>query len=329
MIRIFTLCMMIVGFVYFLPVFTGEKALEEVTIDVLSEFSVPNIEIFEETESISVFLNNHDIKIDIDEYLIGVVAGEMPASFEEEALKAQAVAARTYVYYKQALMDSGKADNIHSQSVVCDDHTHCKAYIDLQNKNPWGQSYDIYYNKIKNAVLETSGEYIIYNDEPIAAVFHSASSGNTENAKDVWGSDFSYLVSVQSDGSKDSPNYLSSISVSFEDFKKIILEKYENAVFEDDPKTWFKASTRSDSGGVISVYVGGVLVKGSDIRTLFSLNSTNFTVEYTDTTVVFNTKGYGHGVGLSQYGANGLAKEGKTYEEILKWYYTGTEIVKK
>ncbi|MFI3228210.1 MAG: stage II sporulation protein D [Clostridia bacterium] len=335
MFRIFTLSLILVIIIYFLPVATGEQALEEISLPVFSDFSISELinvdEIidFEKNEKIFALIDGVSTEIEIDEFLVGVVSAEMPASFEIEALKAQAVAARTYIYYKQWLIDNGLSDGVHENCVVCDDPSHCKSYVDITTQNPWGDSYEIYKSKIENAVYSTEGEYVTYQDEPIAAVFHSTSSASTESAVDVWGTDIPYLQAVSSQGSESSPNYKSSVKVSLEDFEQIILSKYSDVDLSVDKTDWFKNSTRSDSGGIITVYIGGVEVKGSDIRTLFSLNSTNFTIEFDDKYIIFNTTGYGHGVGLSQYGANSLAQDGKTYEQILSWYYSDTEIAKK
>lgn len=335
MFRIFMLSILLVGILYFLPFATGTQQLDEVVVPVLSEFSIENIinsnnfDIFPEKESIIVSIDGENIEIDIDEFLVGVVCAEMPASFEIEALKAQAVAGRTYIYYKQWLINQGIIDNVHPDAVVCSNPAHCKAYVNLDEQNPFGTSYELYKTKIENAVYETKNEYAIYNNEPIAAVFHSTSSENTERALDVWGTDVPYLQAVESVGFESSPNFKSEVQVSLDDFKTIILKKFSEADLTGDKNTWFKASTRSESGGIISVYVGGVLIDGITIRTLFSLNSTNFTIDFSDDYIIFNTTGYGHGVGLSQYGANALAKDGFDYIDILKWYYTDIDITKK
>lgn len=334
MFRIFMLSSVLVGVIYFIPFFTGDATLEEISIPTISEFDMGNLSFFdsdtdEKNMDIPISINGQTIYMDIDEYLIGVVSAEMPASFEDEALKAQAVAGRTYVYYKQDLMDNGRADTRHIDAVVCDDYTHCKAFVDLDSQNPWGDKYDIYKAKISGAVYDTSHEIVVYNQEPIAAVFHAVSSESTEQAVDVWGNEVPYLQAVSSYGGEASPNYKSSLTVSNDDFKKIILDNYSGAVFGEDNKGWFKASTRSESGGVISVYIGDVLISGTSVRSMFSLNSTNFTVEMNDDDITFYTTGYGHGVGMSQYGANALAKDGYTYDEIIAWYYTDTEIITK
>lgn len=143
-----------------------------------------------------------------------------------------------------------------------------------------------------------------------------------------WGTDTPYLQSVESPGGDVSPKYFASTEVSGEKFKQVFLQKYPDANFDAPISTWFKASERSEAGGVISVEVGGVRVKGTEIREMFSLNSTNFTLTFQPSSLTFHTTGYGHGVGLSQYGAKKLAEDGKTYEEILQWYYQGATLKK-
>lgn len=339
MLRIFCVSVAILSIIYAFPIidnYMGDKIEIEVEeVDLLEIFDFEKIEDVDQiiatdtSDSIIVSMNGKNVEMDTNEFLIGVVAGEMPASFEDEALKAQAVAARTYIYYKQWLIDNGRSDNVHPGAVVCTNSAHCKAHINLDTYTSWGDMHEFYETKITRAVYSTGLEYITYDEIPIAAVFHAASSGNTERAEDVWGSEIPYLQAVESVGSQESPNYEKAVKVTLSSFKSTIKNKYPSADLSGDKTTWFKNSTRSESGGIINVYIGDVLVKGSDIRTLFKLNSTNFTIEFEDDYIIFNSLGYGHGVGMSQYGANYLAKEGMNYKEILAWYYIDTQITKK
>lgn len=250
----------------------------------------------------------------IETYLYGVVAAEMPASFHEEALRAQAVAARTYIYYK---MNDPSSSNEHNNADVCTDSTHCKAWkSDEMLKNEMGENwYNIEYPKIKTAVTSTRGEIMTYDEAPILAVFHSTGSGRTENAEDVWGGALPYLKSVESPGDALSPKFSSEVTVSKTEF----CEKLGISSTEIDE------ITRSQGGAVLSVSIEGKLFKGTEIRSAFFLNSSNFEIEPVENNIVFHVKGNGHGVGMSQYGANAAANEGKTYHEILKSYYTGIE----
>lgn len=255
-------------------------------------------------------------------YLYGVVAGEMPASFPPEALKAQAVAARTYTLYKQTHPTSA-----HPQAEVCGNSTCCKAYASEKTlRARWGGEYASNAAVIRRAVDETDTQIMTYEDQPILAVFHSTSSGMTERSADVWGEDLPYLQSVKSDGEDASPRYQATIELSAGECKEIMLKAYPAMKLSGSAKNWFKSLRRSEAGGVTSVKVGGVTLTGGQMRKLFGLNSTNFTVNATKKTVTIKTKGFGHGVGMSQYGARALALEGKTCEEILCWYYRGVSV---
>ncbi len=266
---------------------------------------------------------NHEgniTEIALDEYLLGVVSAEMPALFPEEALKAQAVAARTYTLKK---LSSSPATE-HNGAALCSSPAHCKAYRPIsETAASWGESSGEYTEKIRNAVTSTDGEIILYDNEPISAVFHSTSSGKTENAKDVWGSEVAYLKSVKSPGEEASPRFEEIKSVSPDEFKEKFLSKYPETSFGDNPENWFSEISRSEAGGITAISVCGTKTSGSVIRSLLGLNSTNFTVTYRDGLFHFSTRGYGHGVGMSQYGAKAMAESGKTYTEILESYYTG------
>lgn len=252
-------------------------------------------------------------KINLETYLYGVVAAEMPASFHVEALKAQAVAARTYIYNH---MKSPNTE--HPNADVCTDSTHCKAWLSEETlKTDMGEDWLVsYYPKIKESVDKTRGEIITYENEPIEAVFHSTGSGRTENSADVWGGDLPYLQSVESAGDATSPKFTSAVEVP----KTKVCETLgvtECKVYEYE---------RSEGGAVITVNIGGFLFRGTDIRSHFHLNSANFEIEETPESFIFHVKGNGHGVGMSQYGANAMAEEGSDYKEILTKYYTNVTI---
>ena len=260
----------------------------------------------------------------VAEYLPGVVRGEMPASFEPEALKAQAVAERTYIYYK--IQTGGKAS--HPDADVCMSPACCSAYTDRQTAaDKWGDKAEEYEKRIQQAVEETDGQVMLYGGEPIFAAFHSSSAGVTANSGDVWVKDLPYLASVESPEGEDSvPNYYSVKTVKASEFKKIFAAEYPAAKFSTDTKDWIGKITLNDSDRVESVVIGGVSVEGTAVRSMYGLRSACFTVETESDAVIFRVTGYGHGVGMSQYGANELAKQGKTWREILQWYYTGVSI---
>ncbi len=263
-------------------------------------------------------------EMDMATYLRGVVRAEMPASFALEALKAQAVAARTYTLYR---MENGGAAN-HPEADACDDVNCCKAYLTAEEAAAnWGDQAAAYEAKIDQAVAETDGECVLYEGRPILAAFHSSSAGATQDAADVWTSSLPYLQSVESPENEDTvPNYRSSASFSAADLKAKLQEALPEASLAGDPSTWFTNIQQEPGGAVTSVTVGGVAVKGSRLRTILGLRSACFTISFDGDTVTFSVTGYGHGVGMSQYGANVLAADGMDYREILAWYYTGTTV---
>lgn len=283
--------------------------------------------------SVTVLIDGTVQTLTLEQYLVGVVAAEMPASFPEEALKAQAVAARTYTLYKENLYgaDGSKAPEVHKGAVMCADSAHCKAYCDASARAQelWGDNGAFYLDKITKAVKDTDGLIVVYEGTPIAAVFHAASAQRTEAAVDVWGNSVPYLVSVDSPGGDASSKYHATVELLQTDFSAAFTAAYPKAELSGPAGEWFQKLERSEAGGVTSVEVGGVAVEGKVIRSLAGLNSTNFTVEATENSLVFTTTGYGHGVGMSQYGARAMALEGSSFEEILKHYYSGTELLLK
>lgn len=280
----------------------------------------------ESEEVISVYINAEDkvIKMNKSQYLKEVVSAEMPADFHIEALKAQAVAARSYLDSRMSAYEKGQKPKEHKGADICTDSTHCKAWISQEDRmKSWGSDATANWDKISRAVDETSGQIITYNDEAISAVFHSTSSGRTENSKDVWGGERPYLVSVESPGDIYSPKYKSEKNVSISEFKEAISQNIKGVDFN---KELIGTIERSEAGGIKNISVGGVSIKGSELRNIFGLRSANINININGDMVNFDVTGYGHGVGMSQYGANYLANQGKTYIDILKTYYQGVEI---
>ena len=263
-------------------------------------------------------------EMDMGTYLLGVLRAEMPASFEEEALKAQAIAARTYTLYR--IRGGGSAN--HPNADACDDHTCCKAYLSAEQAAAnWGSMAVYYEEKLARAVRETDGEVLLYDGVPILAVFFSSADGSTQGAGDVWLNDLPYLRKVESPEDEALvPNYYSTASFTAEEFKSLVLRAYPNADLSGDASTWVRDIVRNDSDYVASVTVGGVKMRGNDLRTLLSLRSPSFTVDCSGGTLTFHVTGYGHGVGMSQYGANALAKEGCSAEEIVQHYFSGAVV---
>lgn len=250
------------------------------------------------------------VELNFEEYLEGVVYAEMPASFSLEALKAQAVAARTYTKFKLS-------ENNH----ICDNPSHCQAWIPNDYTNE--------FEKVSKAVKETDGEVVTYLGEAIQAFFHSSSGGKTESSKNVWGKDIPYLVSV------DSPNedkimstFFSEKEISYKELKDKINEfKGETVITTEKLKSKIKVISKTEGNRVKDIKIDKAILSGTEIRNILDLHSANFEIELKDKSIVFKVKGYGHGVGMSQWGAEAMAKEGKSYREILSYYYPNTEIL--
>lgn len=328
--RFLILGLLLTSFIYMLPLvadYTENEGLHKLAQDVINVHA-------ESTQPETVDTNDPMIAVQVEgevremrleDYVAGVVAAEISPDFPEEAIKAQAVAARTYAAYKQA---AGRTD-MHVDADVCDDYRHCAAYVDLATEatSRWGDDAETYENTILDAVQDTQGQIVSYEGQPIIAVFCAASGEKTEASVDVWGSEVPYLVSVDSPGGEACPNYKGEVTFSLTDFRNKISEVLPAADLTGAPNTWFKASERSAAGGIKTVKLGGIQVTGVDLREVLGLNSTNFTVSCTEDSITFQTIGYGHGVGLSQYGAKYMAEQGATYIEILTHYYTGTELI--
>ena len=261
-------------------------------------------------------------KLPLSDYLWGVVAAEMPATFRTEALKAQTVAARTYTLRK----GSGVTAD-HPDAMVCDDHTCCQAYIGKEEAAAgWGGEADFYADKVAAAVAETDGLVLTYGGELIDAVFHSSSAGSTADAAEVWGTGVPYLKPVSTPEGEEVPNYHTTVTVPLEEFKKAIRSKYPEAKLGEDYTAWFGPVTHTAAGAVDTLPVGGVPVTGIEYRSLFGLRSARFTLTAGEEGVTFAVTGYGHGAGMSQYGANALAGQGLDFDAILTHYYTGCQV---
>lgn len=263
---------------------------------------------------------------DLDEYLVGVVGAEMPPDFDDEALKAQAVAARTYALGRmKGLYGSALA---HFGADVCTDSTHCQAWISKERfLEVYGDEQD--WEKIKEAVYATKGIVITYENTLINPLFHSNSGGVTEDVEEVWAVSGSvpYLKSVYSPDESDYPDYEKKVVLTWDNIKQKIKKEYPKATFEKSIKDGMEIKEYSASGRVLTLRIGSVTVPGTEFRTLFGLRSTNFGLNFaSDTSVEIETIGFGHGVGMSQCGADALAKEGYTYQDILEYYYTGVQV---
>jgi len=254
-------------------------------------------------------------EVPFEQYIIGVLAGEMPVSFDMEALKAQAVASRSYVMKKMAYNKDNDYDVVDtvSNQVYLDN-----AYL----QEAWKENYVENINKLKTAVLETKGEYLEYNDEVVEAFFFSTSCGKTENSEEVFAIEAPYLKSVDS-------SWDAQISPVFNSNNYFTLNEFCNKLsISCSNKLNINILSTTSTGRIKQIKINNKTYTGDKIRELLSLRSTFFNISQNGTNITITTKGYGHGVGMSQYGALGMAKEGYTYDEILKHYYQGVEIKK-
>lgn len=262
------------------------------------------------------------------DYLCATLAGEMNSNSPTEALKAQTVACFTYMLNKMNYVLQNPKENIgHNGGYVCDDSSHCMAYLEKSDaREKWGDSYfEKYYPNIENAVLSVIGEMITFDSKPINAVFHSMSNGSTHSALEVWGTDVSYLQPSDCSNDKNENDYLSTVTFSSDDFKNVFFEQL-GVTLPESPELWIGDIHKTDTGLVKQITVSDTLYSGTHIRTLFSLRSASFDVEYKDNNIVFTVYGYGHGVGMSQRFACSLANEGYSYRKILQHFYKNTEI---
>ncbi len=269
--------------------------------------------------------NGNIMKVSARDYVIGAVMAEMPSSFEKEALKAQAVAAHTYAV-RQREKEKLRPTQSLSGAHFSNDSRYYQAYFTKeQAMDFYGDYFDESYEKVSSAVDEVIDEIILYENEPIVAAFHSMSGGITESAEDIWGNETPYLIPVESYSDKEVLTFKESYEFSPKEIKAR-LGSYLGCEFEGKEAEWFSVIERTESGSVTEIKSGDKTISGADFRTALSLRSQNFTINYNGENFIIITKGYGHGVGMSQYGANAMAKEGKTYREILMHYYPGTEI---
>ena len=271
-----------------------------------------NITNFESEKMIKVSKNSELLELNVDDYLVGVVSCEMPASFEEEALKAGAVAARTYLL--------NKLENNNEYVITSTTNDQCYSNAE-ELKEKWKEDYDKYLSKIQKVVMETHGEYMTYKDEIIKAFYFSTSNGKTENVENVFGEKLDYLVSVNSIYDTNTTQFSRTIEIPKNEFlTKLNLDKSNTIEITNVIK--------NETNRVDKITINDKVFKGTEVRKLLDLRSTDFEIEINNDNVIISTKGYGHGVGMSQYGANELAKMGYDYEKILKHYYTGIKIVK-
>ncbi|MEI3036081.1 MAG: stage II sporulation protein D [Oscillospiraceae bacterium] len=294
------------------------SSISQSTQNTLAALQVPQPEYF----SILDRSTGQVEKVAVLDYLYGAVAAELPPGFHLEAMKAQAVASHTYALYCQEhpSQDLGGAD-------FSADPSNWEGYVTREQMlERYPDLGETYWEKIKNAVDEVASTVLVYQEEPILAAYHSMSAGATEFASNVWNGTVPYLIPVDSVGDTLADQFETSVTFASEQIKGILTEAYPDLTLSGDTRSWFQIISRSPSGYVLTLQAGNLQISGKDLRTLLGLRSTNFTITAQTNSFLFTTKGYGHGVGLSQYGADYMARQGSGYEEILLHYYTGTQL---
>ena len=284
--------------------------------DVESDALTPTRAAVDGKEQLTVLAKSGNLQqMSLDEYLVGVVLAEMPADFDSEALKAQAVVARTYTRRR---MDSGK----HNKAAVCMDPGCCQGWRSNEDYlDNGGRQSSI--DKVRRAVADTDGAVLCYDGKLIDATYFSCSGGSTEDAVAVWGQDVPYLRAVDSPGEEDAPRFTDSVSFTTSEFAgKLGLSD------QGDPASWFGAVRYTEGGGVDTMVIRGKTFTGPRLRSALGLRSTAFSVSVDGKTITVTTRGFGHRVGMSQYGAQAMARTGSSCAEILAHYYTGAELVR-
>ena len=312
---LFIICLIIIMPIIFSNLKTQEVYSNEIIDEKFDYGEYSNIKLLH-TE------NGEIEELNLDEYLYGVVSSEMPASFDMEALKAQAVVARTYTIYQ--IKNGGK----HENADLCDSSLCCQAWISKENRLArWEDNLkEEYWKKITTAVNETKGKVILYNGEPINALFHSNSGGKTELSLNVWGGNFPYFQTVETSGEENYTSYNSEVEISKDDLVKIMLENYSDFKIDFSKENYIQIIELTEGNRVKKIKIGNKELSGVEARKVFNLKSAKFDVSINGDLIKFSVNGYGHGVGLSQCGSDSLAKQGKNYAEIIKYYYKDVEI---
>ena len=267
----------------------------------------------EDVNTISVLLKNGTVqKMNIDAYLIGVILGEMPADFENEALRAQTVVARTYARKRQSTGDK------HPNGAVCTESSCCQAYVSATEYISGGGTQEAV-NKVASAVYSTGKQVLTYQGSLIEATYFACSGGRTEDAQAVWGTDIPYLKSVDSPGEEHAVYHTDVMEIPRQKFTQLLQINPQGA-----PSGWFGPVTYTAGGGVNSMEIAGRIFSGTELRQKLNLRSTAFVMVAMGDVIHIFTRGFGHRVGMSQYGAEAMAVKGHSYQEILAHYYPGT-----
>jgi len=316
-------CLLVLVMVIILPTFiiSSINGVQPQPEKINKSFTGENIEI-------KVYFHKEKkiLAMNLEEYIVGVVAAEMPAEFEMEALKAQAVAARTYAV-KHMLLFGGSGAPDCPDADISTDYGQGQAWLGQEQlKERWGANYARYLEKISLAVEGTRSQAITYNGEVINAVFHSTSGERTASAKEVWGFDYPYLISVPCSWDQSSPRYQDRKEFSLAEVENKLGAETQVIAAAQNGSGIVQVVDTTDSGRVGQIRIGSKILSGQMVREKLDLRSTHFNIEIQGSNMIFNTIGYGHGVGLCQYGANGMAKAGKDYRQIISTYYTGVVI---
>ena len=324
--KILVYILLFVSVCFLIPILLTNRPNRETSTTVENSVENNQEETIKSSQNIKLLHTNTNTveEVPLEEYLYGVVSAEMPASFEKEALKAQAIVARTYTIYK-IQNNNGK----HQDADICDNSACCQAWISKENRmSRWNEDErDSNWNKIVDAVNSTSGKIVTYEGKAINAFFHSNSGGKTETTLNVWGgSGYPYLQTVETAGEDTYSQYASELVISKEDFISKFREKHSEFVIDFSKEDCIKILEYTDGNRVKKVKIGNLEVSGVEVRTVLGLRSANFNVEVQENNIKFSVIGYGHGVGMSQTGADSMAKQGSNCEEIIKHFYTGVEI---
>ena len=290
------------------------SAKESLQSDYCKEVSILNAE----TKDIAV--------MDIKDYLIWNVLAQMPGTFEKEALKAQAVLSHTFIMNRYISEKENPTKSLLGAIISTDDATYPRSFTTDEAKEYYGVKYETALKNVTAAVEEVINEICIYNNRPIIVAYHTISCGKTESSKDIWNEDVPYLVSVNSSYDEKAQGFSKTTTVSAEDFKKNA-EKTFSIKLSENSKEWIKVLSKTENGTPLTISLGGKEIKAIELCTALDLPSQHFEAEVNDENISFKTKGLGHLVGMSQYGANSMAKDGKSYKEILEYYFPKTEIL--
>lgn len=268
------------------------------------------------------------VEVPVRDYVRGAVAAEMPVEFHLEALKAQAVAAHTYALHHHMVQQTSPDPLLEGADFEADP-SNFKVYItEAQAKDFYGEQADFYWAKICEAADSVLDYVVTYEEEPIVAAYHAISAGQTEDASNVWIGSAPYLQPTESEGDLLAPDYQTQYTISADELQTELMHAYPELVLSEDPAGWFGGEERSESGYVTDIEIGDQIIHGKELREILGLRSHHFTVSYQNGIFLFDVYGYGHGVGLSQYGADFLARQGYTFEQILNKYYTDAAIVR-